>query len=59
MSVAIIGDIVGSAYEYPLQIAPLFRKALTLPNFYLPRIFWEYFWMVEGLRPDFFKPSED
>ena len=49
----------GIAGYNPLQIAPLFRKALTLPNVYLPRIFWEYFWMVEGVGPDFFKPSED
>lgn len=49
----------GIAGFTPLQIAPLFQNALILPNVYLPRIFWEYFWMVEGTGPDYFTPSKD
>lgn len=48
----------GIAGYTPLQIAPLFHKALLLPNVFLPRIFWEYFWMIEGCGPDYFVPSD-
>lgn len=48
----------GIAGYTPLQIAPLFRKAITLPNVFLPRIFWEYFWITEGHQPDYFTPDE-
>lgn len=48
----------GIAGYTPLQIAPLFHKALLLPNVYLPRIFWEYFWMIEGYGPDYFMPND-
>lgn len=38
----------GIAGYTPLQIAPLFRKAIALPNVFLPRSFWEYFWLMSG-----------
>lgn len=38
----------GIAGYNPLQIAPLFRKAIALPNVFLPRSFWEYFWVTSG-----------
>lgn len=47
----------GIAGFNPLQIAPLFSKAIILPNVYLPRIFWEYFWMTENCAPDSFTPD--
>lgn len=49
----------GIAGYTPLQIAPLFEKALVLPNVFLPRSFWEYIWITEGTGPDFFRPSEE
>ena len=49
----------GIAGYTPLQIAPLFEKALVLPNVFLPRSFWEYIWMTEGTGPDFFRPSDE
>lgn len=45
----------GIAGYTPLQIAPLFTKAIALPNVYLPRIFWEYFWQVNGICPEFYE----
>lgn len=36
----------GIAGYTPLQIAPLFRKAIALPNVFLPLSFWEYFWLT-------------
>ena len=49
----------GIAGYTPLQIAPLFRRAVVLENCYLPRIFWEYFWQAESTGPDFFEPDKD
>lgn len=49
----------GIAGYNPLQIAPLFRKAITLPNVYLPRIFWEYYWQTEDQSPEYFRPDAD
>ena len=49
----------GIAGFNPLQIAPLFSKAIALPNVFLPEIFWEYFWMTNGTGPDFFNPDKD
>lgn len=49
----------GIAGYSPLQIAPLFEKALVLPNVFLPRSFWEYIWITEGTGPDFFEPSDE
>lgn len=37
----------GIAGYNPLQIAPLFRKAIALPNVFFPRSFWEYFWIIK------------
>lgn len=49
----------GIAGYTPLQIAPLFQKAVMLPNIFMPKIFWEYFWMTNGEHhPDYFTPSE-
>lgn len=42
----------GIAGYTPLQIAPLFMKAVVLPNVYLPKIFWEYIWQINGICPD-------
>lgn len=33
----------GVAGYKPYQIAPFFRKAITVKNIYLPEVFWEYF----------------
>lgn len=49
----------GHAGYNPLQIAPLFRKALLLPNVILPHIFWEYYWMTQDYGPDYFVPDKD
>lgn len=38
----------GKAGYAPVQIAPLFRIAVTLPNVFLPKSFWEYFWQTEA-----------
>lgn len=43
----------GIAGYTPLQIAPMFDKAAVLPNVFLPKIFWEYIWEVNGIHPDF------
>lgn len=43
----------GIAGYTPLQIAPMFEKAAVLPNVFLPKIFWEYIWEVNGIQPDF------
>ncbi len=48
----------GIAGFTPLQIAPLFRRALVLPNVYLPKVFWEYFWIVDDIKPEPFRPSK-
>lgn len=48
----------GIAGYNPLQIAPLFAKALALPNVYLPRIFWEYYWQIYRVEQEFFIPDE-
>lgn len=48
----------GIAGYTPLQVAPLFRRAIVLRNCWLPRIFWEYFWMTESSGPDYFTPDE-
>jgi len=42
----------GIAGYTPLQIAPLFQKAVYLPNILLPRVFWEYFWQVNNFHPE-------
>lgn len=47
----------GNAGYEPIQIAPLFRRALILPNVYLPRLFWEYYWITNGSGPDYFVPG--
>ena len=47
----------GIAGYTPLQIAPLFSKALALPNVFLPRIFWEYFWQTKDCAPAAFTPD--
>lgn len=49
----------GIAGYNPLQIAPLFRGAVILPNVYLPKIFWEYIWMTEATGPDYFTPDNE
>ena len=49
----------GIAGYNPLQIAPLFAKALMLPNVYLPKIFWEYFWQINEIEPDYFRPASE
>lgn len=49
----------GHAGYNPMQIAPLFSKAIILPNVFLPYIFWEYFWLVAGTGPDYFHPNEN
>lgn len=50
----------GIAGYTPLQMAPLFIKAILLPNVFLPRIFWEYFWMTVGEHhPEYFVPSDE
>lgn len=43
----------GIAGYTPLQIAPLFRKAIALPNVFLPLAFWEYFWMTKEVEHDY------
>lgn len=48
----------GIAGYNPLQIAPLFAKALALPNVYFPRIFWEYYWQIYRVEQEFFIPDE-
>lgn len=48
----------GIAGYNPLQIAPLFAKALALPNVYLPGIFWEYYWQTYRVEQEFFIPDE-
>jgi len=48
----------GIAGYNPLQIAPLFAKALALPNVYLPGIFWEYYWQTYRAETEFFIPDE-
>lgn len=48
----------GIAGYNPLQIAPLFAKAIALPNVHLPRIFWEYFWQVNEITPYHFCPDD-
>lgn len=49
----------GIAGYNPLQIAPLFSRAIILPNVFLPLIFWEYFWQTNEYHPDYFLPSSD
>lgn len=49
----------GIAGYTPLQIAPLFAQAIVLPNVFMPRIFWEYFWMTNETQPEYFTPSKD
>lgn len=49
----------GTAGYNPLQIAPLFRQAILLPNVLLPRIFWEYFWMTGEVTTSTFSHSKD
>ena len=49
----------GIAGYNPLQIAPLFEKAIALPNVYLPKLFWEYFWQTYETGPDYFEPNKD
>ena len=49
----------GIAGYTPLQIAPLFRKAIMLPNVLLPKSFWDYFWMTEENIPSYYRISED
>lgn len=48
----------GIAGYNPLQIAPLFAKALALPNVYLPGIFWEYYWQTYRVEQEFFIPDK-
>lgn len=48
----------GIAGYTPLQIAPLFRKAILLHNVYLPRTFWEYYWMTEIPQLDSAQPDK-
>ena len=48
----------GNAGYNPLHVAPLFRHAILLPNVFLPRIFWEYYWMTDQYHPEFFTPSD-
>ena len=49
----------GTAGHNPLMIAPMFQDAVVLPNVRLPRIFWEYFWIVNDSGPKEFQKSED
>lgn len=49
----------GTAGYNPLQIAPLFRKAIILSNVHLPRIFWEYYYLTASDQLDYFKPNKD
>lgn len=49
----------GIAGYNPLQIAPLFEKAIALPNVYLPKLFWEYFWQTYETGPDYIEPNKD
>lgn len=49
----------GIAGYTPIQIAPLFDKALVLPNVFLPESFWEYIWMTERCEPEFFEPMKE
>lgn len=49
----------GTAGHNPLMIAPMFQDAVVLPNVRLPRIFWEYFWIVNDAGPKEFEKSED
>ena len=49
----------GTAGHNPLMIAPMFQDAVVLPNVRLPRIFWEYFWIVNDAGPKEFQKSED
>ena len=49
----------GTAGHNPLMIAPMFQDAVVLPNVRLPRIFREYFWIVNDAGPKEFEKSED
>lgn len=49
----------GIAGYNPLEIAPLFSKAIVLPNVNLPKIFWEYFWLTKETGSDYFCPDSD
>ena len=40
----------GIAGYKPEQVAPLFRKAILVPNISLPKSFWEYYGMIESDR---------
>lgn len=51
----------GIAGYTPLQIAPLFIRAIVLKNVYLPRIFWEYYWQTifYGSEKSWLETSKD
>ena len=49
----------GIAGYTPLQIAPLFERALVLPNVFLPEIFWEYYWITGEHQPEYFTRDAD
>jgi len=49
----------GTAGYNPLQIAPLFRKAIALPNILLPKVFWEYYIKTGDYNPGGFNFEGD
>ena len=50
---------VGEGLTGKCYAIPMFQDAVVLPNVRLPRIFWEYFWIVNDAGPKEFQKSED